>query len=81
VCKRERDRQTYEIIFYQNRITWTDEDGDVVTIETDEELIIALKEMKGPVFKLSIVVMDNEEKNKGGHPGKRRKKETERDIE
>ncbi len=39
----------------------------MVTIETDEELIIALKEMKGPVYKLSIVVLDNEEKNKGGN--------------
>ncbi len=43
-----------------------------MTIETDEELIIALKEMKGPVYKFSIVVWDDEEKNKGGHTGKKR---------
>ncbi len=52
----------------------------MVTIETDEELIIALKEMKGPVYKLSIVVLDDE-KNREGHTGKKREKETERDIE
>jgi hypothetical protein len=71
VCERERDRQTNEIFFLQHRITWTDEEGDVVTIETDEELIIALKEMKGPVYKFSIVVLDDE-KNREGHTGKKR---------
>ena len=35
-------------------ITWTDEDGDMVTIATDEELIIALTEMQGPVYKLCV---------------------------
>jgi hypothetical protein len=76
VCVKERERQTNmrNIFFLQIRITWTDEEGDVVTIETDEELIIALKELKGPVYKLSIVVLDDEEKNKGGHSGKKRKK-------
>merc|ERR1739838_554552 len=33
-------------------VSWTDEDGDKVTIATDEELIIALTEMPGPVYKL-----------------------------
>jgi len=33
-------------------ITWEDEDGDRVTISTDEELQIALTEMSGPVYKL-----------------------------
>ena len=37
-------------------VTWTDEDGDMVTISTDEELIIALTEMPGPVYKLKIDV-------------------------
>ena len=37
-------------------ITWTDEDGDMVTIATDEELIIALTEMSGPVYKLIVDV-------------------------
>merc|ERR1712212_625881 len=35
-------------------ISWTDEDGDIVTIATDEELIIALTEMSGPVYKLIV---------------------------
>merc|ERR1712226_674765 len=35
-------------------ISWTDEDGDIVTIATDEELIIALTEMQGPVYKLTV---------------------------
>jgi len=35
-------------------ISWTDEDGDMVTIATDEELIIALTEMPGPVYKLTV---------------------------
>lgn len=37
-------------------ITWTDEDGDVITIGTNEELIIALTEMKGPVYKISVTI-------------------------
>merc|ERR1711892_40380 len=35
-------------------ITWSDEDGDMVTIANDEELIIALTEMRGPVYKLCV---------------------------
>jgi len=37
-------------------ISWTDEDGDIVTIATDEELIIGLTEMSGPVYKLNVNV-------------------------
>jgi len=37
-------------------VTWTDEDGDSVTIGLDEELIIALTEMPGPVYKLVVNV-------------------------
>merc|ERR1712198_460641 len=44
-------------------VSWTDEDGDNVTIGMDEELIIALTEMPGPVYKLKVVVK-NEEKNR-----------------
>merc|ERR1711874_39757 len=43
-------------------ISWTDEDGDMVTIATDEELIIALTEMPGPVYKL-IVNIKSEKKS------------------
>jgi len=37
-------------------VTWTDEDGDCITIDTDEELILALTEMAGPVYKLTAIV-------------------------
>merc|ERR1712007_220208 len=48
-------------------ISWTDDDGDMVTIATDEELIIALTEMQGPVYKL-IVDIKKEKKLKTIHP-------------
>jgi len=37
-------------------VGWTDEDGDQVTVTTDEELIIALTEMTGPLYKLTVTV-------------------------
>merc|ERR1712154_198645 len=37
-------------------VCWTDEDGDHVTITSDEELIIALTEMAGPLYKLTVNV-------------------------
>merc|ERR1711953_1144305 len=37
-------------------VGWTDEDGDHVTITSDEELIIALTEMAGPLYKLTVAV-------------------------
>merc|ERR1712117_538545 len=40
-------------------LTWTDGDGDKVTISNDEELIIALTEMPGPLYKLSLNIKGN----------------------
>ena len=40
----------------QFQISWTDEDGDLVRIGTDEELIIALTEMKGPLYKITVTI-------------------------
>ena len=37
-------------------VSWTDDEGDHVTITTDEELIIALTEMAGPLYKLTVTV-------------------------
>ena len=37
-------------------VSWTDEDGDAITIDTDEELILALTELAGPVYKLTATV-------------------------
>jgi len=48
-------------------VSWTDEDGDLVTIATDEELIIALTEMPGPLYKLSVIVKGMK-KNEHGAP-------------
>ncbi len=45
------------------KISWRDEDGDDVTIGSDDELIIALTEMKGPVYKLDVAAFT---KNKNG---------------
>jgi len=42
------------------KITWRDEDGDDVCIESDEELVIALHEMKGPLYKLSLAACNQE---------------------
>merc|ERR1712121_191436 len=39
-------------------VSWTDEDDDKVTIASDEELIIALTEMPGPVYKLNVAVRE-----------------------
>jgi len=44
-------------------ISWTDEDGDSVTIGLDEELIIALTEMPGPLYKLMVNVKSQKEEN------------------
>jgi len=40
-------------------LTWTDSDGDKVTVTNDEELIIALTEMPGPLYKLNLVLKGN----------------------
>merc|ERR1712012_921349 len=38
----------------QYSVCWSDADGDNVTITSDEELIIALTEMTGPLYKLTV---------------------------
>jgi len=48
-----------EVVFPQIKtsaftVSWTDDDGDNVTITSDEELIIALTEMAGPLYKLKV---------------------------
>jgi len=37
-------------------VGWTDDEGDQVTLTSDEELIIALTEMAGPLYKLTVTV-------------------------
>ena len=36
--------------------SWVDSDGDEVTIASDDELVIALTEMTGPVYKINISI-------------------------
>jgi len=50
-------------------VGWTDEDGDHVTINSDEELIIALTEMAGPLYKLTVTVKKPVMKETGGAAG------------
>ena len=35
-------------------IRWTDADSDEVTVTCDDDLIVAMTEMKGPIYKFSI---------------------------
>ena len=49
-------------------ITWVDTDNDIVTIATDEDLIIALTEMEGPLYRINVSVkgdMARESNNEG----------------
>ena len=43
------------------RLTWNDNDGDTVTVGNDEEMIIALTEMKGPVYKFTVEAVNEKE--------------------
>jgi len=36
------------------KVTWLDADGENITIRSDEELVIALTEMEGPVYRLDV---------------------------
>ena len=36
-------------------ISWQDNEEDIVTIESDEELLIAMNELEGPVYKFNLV--------------------------
>jgi len=40
------------------KISWVDEEGDNVVIANDEELMIALTEMPGPLYKVNVTVKD-----------------------
>jgi sequestosome 1 len=42
------------------KLTWHDEDGDKVTIRSDDELVIALTEMKGPIYKLTVDILSTD---------------------
>jgi len=39
-------------------VCWRDEEDDCVSIDTDEELVLALTQMTGPVYKLNIIVKE-----------------------
>merc|ERR1711963_1110793 len=50
-------------------VSWTDEDGDSITIDTDEELILALTELSGPVYKLTATVRAAKKVEEPQEPG------------
>merc|ERR1712226_1280932 len=52
---KEKIRTTFNLGRSNCKVSWKDEDSDDVTIETDEELLIALQELVGPVYKLQVV--------------------------
>ncbi len=50
-------------------VSWTDEDGDDVSVKNDEELKIALEAMKGPVYKLTVHVVKDKKPAEGQGQG------------
>merc|ERR1711963_1214991 len=81
VYLKEKIRNIFNVGRSDCKVFWIDEDNDHVAIETDEELVIALQELNGPVYKLQVVKRnlveinpddnDNSAKNVSGevHPG------------
>ena len=55
VYLKEKLRSIFGPSLVHFRLSWRDEDEDDVIIETDEELMIGLQEMKGPLYKLDLV--------------------------
>merc|ERR1712018_238599 len=52
---KEKIRTIFNLGRSNCKVSWKDEDNDDVTIETDEEMLIALQELVGPVYKLQVV--------------------------
>ena len=46
-------------------IAWSDNDGDMVAVDSDEELAIALTEMPPPVYKLLVNIKSNDKTKTG----------------
>merc|ERR1711915_397666 len=41
-------------------VSWVDGDGDIITVASDEEFVIALHEQPGPVYKFTVIVKEQE---------------------
>jgi len=52
-------------------LLWTDEEGDLILVSNDEDLKIALAEMKGPLFKFVMKPVEKDNSKNQGiiHPG------------
>jgi len=50
-------------------ITWKDDDGDDVIINSNESLGIALNEQDGPIYKIYVEVVGEKEEDDQTHPG------------
>jgi len=53
----------------QFTITWKDEDGDEVIINSNESLSIALNEQDGPIYRIYVEVLGEKEEDEHTHPG------------
>ena len=52
---KEKLQSTFNLETFENcKLSWTDEDGDSISIESNEELIIALHSMKNSVVRFSL---------------------------
>jgi len=49
-------------------ISWQDNEEDIVTIESDEELLIAMNELEGPVYKFNLVPSKASATESNNHP-------------
>merc|ERR1712018_1108937 len=73
---KEKIRTIFNLGRSNCKVSWQDEDNDDVSIETDEELLIALQELVGPVYKLQVIKTEdfvpdhdpNAGSGVGGHP-------------
>merc|ERR1711963_811811 len=52
------------------KISWLDQDQDQVIIDTDEDLMIALNDQSGPLFKINVILdVQGETRSGEAHPG------------
>ena len=82
---KEKIRTIFNLGRSNCKVSWQDEDNDDVTIETDEELLIALQELVGPVYKLQVIKTEDfvpdHDPNAGSGVGQHHQDQTKQDGE
>jgi len=82
---KEKIRTIFNLGRSNCKVSWQDEDNDDVTIETDEELLIALQELVGPVYKLQVIktadFVPDHDPNAGSGVGGQRQDQTKQEGE